>query len=577
MFAAFALCAAHALLLASCGGDMAASSMDGSTPVNPPETVDGSTSGAGGADPTTMNGSASVEPPGAAAGSTSGVGGVATARTSGGASGAGGAGGAATAGTSGRTSFDAAGAPVGGAGGAGASASEAAGSASYTVTGSWPQRAIAIQQRPGKLVFTKVKVDDRFLAESCSIGDYNRDGTPDISAGRRWWEGPFGPNGATKEHIFRAGHDELPRSGAFDELYTGVSDDWACYAEDLDADGYADIINISCPDTDDSKGLAPAARQRSGTAVWYKNPGPTVATTTAMWRAYPMHDDVRGEHHGLSDLNGDGRPEIYGACKGCGNTDSMTVTRGYYQMDTANPTGAWIYHAVTKPYPWPGGGWLHGFGFGDVNLDGKIDLLERAGVWTNVLAATPDTQAYYDMRLYGLYVDGTDDAKAGGSHMFAVDIDGDSDMDIVSADMAHAYGISWYEQTSPGTFTKHKFVGAPQENFPISFSQPHAMEVVDMDGDGVSDVIVGKTHLAHPEGLDNPDPDLRGEPVNFVFKVKRNAPSDAGPVTFEPHPIDTSDAKVGVGRQIAVGHINTDGIMDVCIASKLGVYVFLGQ
>jgi hypothetical protein len=50
-----------------------------------------------------------------------------------------------------------------------------------------------------------------------------------------------------------------------------------------------------------------------------------------------------------------------------------------------------------------------------------------------------------------------------------------------------------------------------------------------------------------------------------------------GPVTFEPHPIDTSNAKVGVGRQIAVGHINTDGIMDVCVASKLGVYAFLGQ
>jgi hypothetical protein len=159
--------------------------------------------------------------------------------------------------------------------------------------------------------------------------------------------------------------------------------------------------------------------------------------------------------------------------------------------------------------------------------------------------------------------------------MFTTDVDGDDDMDIVSADMAHAYGISWYEQTAPGAFTKHKFVGTPQEDFPVSFSQPHAMEVVDMDGDGISDVVTGKSYLAHPEGLD--DPDLRGEPVNYVFKVKRDAPSAAGPVTFEPHPIDTSDAKVGIGRQIAVGHIDTDGIMDVCIASKLGVYVFLGQ
>jgi hypothetical protein len=37
------------------------------------------------------------------------------------------------------------------------------------------------------------------------------------------------------------------------------------------------------------------------------------------------------------------------------------------------------------------------------------------------------------------------------------------------------------------------------------------------------------------------------------------------------------DQEVGVGRQLSVGHANTDGIPDICIASKLGLYVFLGQ
>lgn len=441
--------------------------------------------------------------------------------------------------------------------------------ASYTVTGSWPARTIAIQQKPGKLTFKKLTIDERFLAESCSIADYNRDGTPDISAGRRWYEGPFTERGAAKEHVFRRGHDALPNTGAEDELYTGVSDDWACYAQDVDGDGYTDIINVACPDVDETKTLSAATRQQSGTAFWYKNPG--AMASDVMWKSYEIHDDVRGEQHGLSDVDGDGQPELYGACKNCGNTSSSSVTRGYYQMDTTDPTKKWAYHAVTKPYPWPGGGWLHGFGFGDVNLDGQIDLLERAGVWTNIRAAQPDTSAYYEARLYG---EGTD-PKDGGSHMFAVDVDGDGDNDIITADMAHGWGVSWYEQTSAGKFTKHKFVGTPDEDYATHFSQPHAMEVVDMDGDGVSDVIVGKSYLAHPEGLD--DPDLRGEPVNYVFKVKRNAPSAAGPVTFEPHPIDASNNKVGIGRQIAVGHIDGDGIMDVCIASKLGVYVFLGQ
>ena len=35
----------------------------------------------------------------------------------------------------------------------------------------------------------------------------------------------------------------------------------------------------------------------------------------------------------------------------------------------------------------------------------------------------------------------------------------------------------------------------------------------------------------------------------------------------------------GTGRQIAIGQINpqTDGIMDICVASKLGLFVYFGQ
>ena len=45
-------------------------------------------------------------------------------------------------------------------------------------------------------------------------------------------------------------------------------------------------------------------------------------------------------------------------------------------------------------------------------------------------------------------------------------------------------------------------------------------------------------------------------------------------MTFEPNLVDNV---VGVGRQISVGHANTDGIMDICVGTKLGLYVFLGK
>jgi len=34
---------------------------------------------------------------------------------------------------------------------------------------------------------------------------------------------------------------------------------------------------------------------------------------------------------------------------------------------------------------------------------------------------------------------------------------------------------------------------------------------------------------------------------------------------------------MGVGRQIAMGHVNTDGIMDICVATKVRLAVFLGK
>ena len=207
----FTLGCAHALLLFGCDGDVSSGRDAGSAPVDRPAKVAEDTA------PTSKNDNAPSGGAGGASGAggarRGGAGGAGRAAQSGGpsTSGSGGAERAEeTAGASGKASGDVSGS--GGAGGLGGErAPQPVPSASYTVTGSWPARPIAIVQRPGSLVFTKLKVDDRFLSESCSIADYNRDGIPDISAGRRWYEGPFGPSGAAKEHVFRAVHDALPR------------------------------------------------------------------------------------------------------------------------------------------------------------------------------------------------------------------------------------------------------------------------------------------------------------------------------------------------------------------------------
>jgi hypothetical protein len=294
-----------------------------------------------------------------------------------------------------------------------------------------------------------------------------------------------------------------------------------------------------------------------------------------------IHTDVRGEQHGVVDVNGDGNPEIFGACKGC----NPTQRKGYYAADWGNPVGGWTFHPVTREYEFPygGTGLLNGFGFGDVDGDGQPDLLERDGIWIDALGATPNELlcpaagcGFASVLLYS----GDASGAAGPAHMFAFDVDGDDDVDIVSADITNGYGLSWYEQTVPLQFVKRRFLSHPSEAAtygPVSFSQAHALQVADMDGDGVPDLVTGKTHFATIS--DYQAPDIHGEPVSYVFKTRRATPSAAngGSVTFEPYPLDATSSKAGVGREIAVGHVNTDGILDVCIASKLGLYLYLGN
>jgi hypothetical protein len=515
----------------------------------------------------------------------------------------------------------------------------------YELTGTWPSLAATtakgpIQQTRGALTYRMVQVHDQFLAQSCAIADYNHDGIPDISSGRRWYQGPD----FQTAHIFRGspfatpGHDALPRSGAPSELQDGESDDQADYPFDVDGDGWVDVIDIGATDYVTTVSPAPQP-QEPATGYWYKNPGMPAVEGDAAWTPNLIHTDIRHEQHGLVDVDGDGKPEIFGACRMCGET------KGYYQADWTNPTAPWIFHPVTRLYQFPFGGTgkLHGLGFADVDGDGKPDLLERSGIWLQPSGGAsapppaaegctgyacspwpwvPQTLSGYVLAAgEGPSPDLSDGDNSGGSHMFAFDVDGDGDQDVISADWAHGWGLSWYEQTMPvgscigfpssdtagGTpadasvkqcFVRHPITGTNDipdlAAYHVAFSQPHAMQLVDMDGDGLPDIITGKEWMAQPYQQGDPDPD--GTPVLYVFRLVRDAsPPQSGKAHFEPHLVNAAvpagvarDAGAfpakwsggsGIGTQVAIGQINpqTDAIMDICIASKLGLFVYLGQ
>jgi len=526
--------------------------------------------------------------------------------------------------------------PTGAGGAAGANPTGAAGNnptgaaggtgwKNYEVTASFPKAPVAVAQMPGKLKYTKVVIHSNFLAESCSIADYNGDGTPDISSGRTWYEGPD----FKKQHNFRDGHGVLPSAGAGLELNTGVSDDWADYPWDMDGDGDPDIINIAqcdVPEANPPTGPTggpnnnpPAAGtpnkigtvQVHATAVWYENPGKAgnVETITTNWTSHLMHNDVRMEQHEMVDYNGDGYPEILGACRDCGTGD----TKGYYQGDPTKPTAGWTYHQVSGHFTFPFGnlGWMHGIGGGDLNGDGLADWMDRSGAYVQIAGGTWSTTMCTGKGApagcgffpgagtgTGFSPLGVKDTvgNIGPSHMFAVDMDKDGCTDVVAADWAHgSQGLYWYQQQgAPAcnmTFKRIQFMGDSMKDKPADvalwgagFTEPHAFNVYDMDGDGRPDVIGGKMRFAHPYNQNDPDPD--GTPYLYVFKnVAATDPHSGGPITLQPILVDgnpaaqagTPDGGFGVGRQFAVGHVNTDGIVDICVATKVGLAVFLGQ
>jgi hypothetical protein len=416
--------------------------------------------------------------------------------------------------------------------------------------------------------YTKITIHQRFLAESVAVGDFNHDGILDIAAGRRWYAGPFAPgyNLATGEHIYRDGHEDLPTTGAEVEINTGVSDSWAAYAYDINGDGWDDIIQITASDIGPM--LAGQIPIPFGTGNWYANPKGGAGN----WPKYQISPDMKGEHKAFVDMTGDGKPEILGSCKNC----NPIQTWGYWQANWTTPTAPWTFHPVTRTYDYKDGccGWLHGLGAGDVNGDGKMDLLERSGVWLQPANGTGAwtflNSAFSIPEFLGTQPD------IGGSNMFAYDVDGDGMNDVVTSLNSHGYGLAWFKQGPAGTFSRQMIFNTPQEKAMynnVAVSQLHSLQFEDMDGDGLKDIVTGKTFLAHPYPTNDPG---GMDPVEFyIFKLVRTPT-----VHFEPHLLeaDTATTKAAGGaREFKVIDINKDGILDIVVANKRGLFVFMGK
>ncbi|MEI9895163.1 MAG: VCBS repeat-containing protein [Chthoniobacter sp.] len=121
----------------------------------------------------------------------------------------------------------------------------------------------------------------------------------------------------------------------------------------------------------------------------------------------------------------------------------------------------------------------------------KADIIEAGGWWEHPasLAADP-VWKHHAVNL------------GGGAQFYAYDVNGDGLPDIIGSVAAHGYGLAWWEQVRTGDeirFRKHLIMGekAEENRYGVHFSQLHALELADIDGDGLKDIVVGKRFWAH--------------------------------------------------------------------------------
>lgn len=360
--------------------------------------------------------------------------------------------------------------------------------------------------------FNKIVLSETFYAEGANFGDLNSDGVMDAVAGPYWYAGPD----------FTERHEYYPASPFDPEQY---SDNFFAHVYDFDDDGWNDILIIGFPGEE---------------ASWFRNPG---TDTDAHWERYVVFDGVDNESPAWADLTGDGRPEIVCIHEG---------RYGYVEPNRTDPTAQWRFQPVSED-----GGWqkfTHGLGVGDVNGDGRSDLLHNDGWWEQ----PPALEAGKVWERHDA------DFGEGGAQMHTYDLDGDGDNDVITSLVAHGYGLAWFEQVREGgasRFVRHVIMDdEPSDNpYGVRFSQLHAVELADMDGDGLLDIVTGKRHWAHGS---TGDVDANAPPVLYWFQTVRNP--DGG-VEFVPHLIDDDS---GVGVQLVVGNVNGDALPDIVMANK---------
>ena len=346
--------------------------------------------------------------------------------------------------------------------------------------------------QPSKLKFEKVVINAHSDFEAAGVADINGDGKRDIISGDTWYEAPkWTPHVFREIGVWGRGPDSSGYRASFAELPV-----------DVNGDGKMDIVSSD---------------YASGELFWHENNGST---------SWPRH---------LIAKPGSAETTVFAPILGKNDKTSLLPNCGgqvvWYELRDKN----WVEHKVGTQ----GAG--HGIGFGDVNGDGKCDLITPSGWWENQDARN-DKWAWHPEFT----------CKPGdlGISTPVYDFDGDGKNDIVFGS-GHGYGLYWL----------HNLGGGKWEQLPIdlSASQFHTLVLV---GDKV---FTGKRYKAHDH-----DPGAE-EPLGlYYYQFDRKKKS------WQKFVIDAG-TQTGTGLLMVEEDITGDKRLDIVAPGKSGLYLFKGK
>jgi hypothetical protein len=372
----------------------------------------------------------------------------------------------------------------------------------------------------------KHDINARSVLEAAGVFDIDNDGKLDILSGDTWYNAPD-----WKPYHVR----DLPPVG---RTYRNC---FATLPVDVNGDGNMDFVSVSYFGKD---------------VGWVENPG----KKGSPWTYHEFDKPGPSEAAVAVDVNGDGRLDILP------NTVNVVV---WYEMTGIRSSTPGPATALWKKHDFGTAAAGHGVGTGDVNGDGKSDLLTPKGWFEN----PGDTQA----KTWAWHPDWN--LGSTGIQILARDVDGDGLSDLVYGS-GHAFGLFWNKQGrgEKGERTWTKATIDPK------LSSVHTLLWADLDGDGkANELITGKRVYAHevePGEVEAPviayfTYDQAGKKwdrhVIYEGEAAKNAPKEGA---LRDAQKDFPPGTAGTGLQMTAIDIDGDGDIDLVCPGKSGLYLF---